>query len=171
MKMAFKLIRQGVGCYVLGRDIGKGLKALLKKLCPEDNTPADQVRGKVEDWLTKETSKARIADKPEVVDKFVDKAECILAIMDSAECRDAGELRRQIDRLFSRDSGVVTLSTIHKAKGLEWSSVIHLDPHRLPSKYAIRQGGRALEQEHNLKYVCETRTRHTLIMANIDEFA
>jgi DNA helicase II / ATP-dependent DNA helicase PcrA len=170
MGMAFKLIRQGVGCHVLGRDLSKGLKALTKKLVPDDNTPADTVRGKINDWLTGELSKARINDKPDIADKFQDKADSILAIMESAECRDAGELRGQIDKLFSRDSGVVTLSTIHKAKGLEWPAVIHLDPFRLPSKWATKPGGRQLEQEHNLKYVAETRTKHTLIMANLEEF-
>lgn len=170
LSMAFKLIRQGVGCHVLGRDISKGLKALTKKLFPDDNTPADTIRGKVTEWLNREISKAHLNDNPDAAEKFNDKAESILVILDSAECADAGQLRRQIDRLFDRDSGVVTLSTIHKAKGLEWPSVLHLDPFRLPSRWALKQGGRALEQERNLKYVAETRTKHTLVMANLEEF-
>lgn len=170
LSMAFKLIRQGVGCHVLGRDMSKGLKALTKKICPDDNMKSDVVRGKINEWLNYESGKAHIADKPEVAEKYHDKAESLLAILESAECQDAGQLRRQIDKLFDRDSGVVTLSTVHKAKGMEWPTVIHLDPWRVPSTFAKKAGGRALEQEKNLKYVCETRTKHTLVMANKDSF-
>lgn len=170
MSMAFKLIREGVGCHVLGRDIGKGLKALTKKLAPEDDTSSDIVRGRIADWLTSEISKARVNDNPDAADKFTDKGDSLMAIMDSSECKDAGQLRRMIDNLFDKESGLVTLSTIHKAKGLEWPAVIHLDPHRLPSKYALAKGGRALEQEANLLYVAETRTKHTLAMAQMEAF-
>lgn len=170
ISMAFKLIRQGVGCSVAGRDISKGLKALSKKLAPQDTMPADAIRERIDSWLNMELHKARMNDNPDAAEKFVDKAESLKAIMESAECKDAGQLRRQIDNLFSRENGQVLLSTIHRAKGLEWPAVIHLDPFRLPSKWAIQKGGRTLEQEANLKYVCETRTKHTLIMANLEDF-
>lgn len=170
MSMAFRLIRQGLGCHVLGRDISKGLKALTKKLAPDDNTPIDTVLGKIRDWLESETSKARVNDNPEAADKFIDKADSITAIAESSESKDAGQLRRMIDKIFAAETGQITLSTIHKAKGLEWPAVVHLDPWRLPSKFALKRGGRALEQEHNLKYVAETRTKHTLVLANLEGF-
>lgn len=170
LSMAFKLIRQGIGCHVLGRDISVGLKALTKKLAPDDSISADIVRGKIADWLQSELSKARVAEDPDAADKFTDKADSLTAIMDSSECKDAGQLRRMIDRLFSVESAPITLSTIHKAKGLEWPAVVHLDPWRVPGKWALKRGGRALEQEHNLKYVAETRTKHTLVMASLEEF-
>jgi DNA helicase II / ATP-dependent DNA helicase PcrA len=170
LSLAFRLIRQGIGCSMMGRDISKGLKALSKKLAPLDSTPAETVVAKIDQWLISEISKARVNDNPDAAEKFTDKAESLKAIMESADCKDAGQLRRQIDNLFSRESGQVVLSTIHRAKGLEWPAVIHLDPFRLPSKWAIKSGGRALEQENNLRYVAETRTKHTLIMANLEGF-
>jgi superfamily I DNA/RNA helicase len=170
LAMAFRLIRQGIGCHMMGRDISKGLKALAKKIAPDDSTTAEVVIGRLNEWLTSEVSKARVADNPDAIEKFTDKADSLRAIIDSAECQNAGQLRRQIDNLFSRESGQVTLSSIHRAKGLEWPAVIHLDPFRLPSRYAVKKGGRALEQEANLKYVAETRTKHTLVMANLEEF-
>ena len=170
MTMAFRLIRQGIGCHVLGRDMSKGLKALTKKLAPDDGLSADLVMGRINDWMTTELSKARVNDNPDAADKFTDKGESLLAIIESSECKNAGQLRLVIDKLFAADSGVVTLSTIHKAKGLEWPAVMHLDPFRIPSKYSLKQGGRALEQEANLKYVAETRTKHTLAFASLDSF-
>lgn len=171
LSFAFRLIRQGIGCHMAGRDISKGLKALSKKIGPDDSMTIEIFLGRLEDWVNSELSKARLADNPEAADKFVDKGECLRAVAESAECKNAGQLRRQLDNLFSRESGQVLLSSIHKAKGLEWPAVIHLDPFRLPSKWAAKKGGRALEQEKNLQYVCETRTKHTLLMANFEEFA
>jgi DNA helicase II / ATP-dependent DNA helicase PcrA len=169
--LAFKLIRNQIGCHVLGRDISKGLKALTKKLCPDDNTKADIVKGKIQEWLQSELAKARVNDNPDAADKFTDKAESIIAVLESAECQDAGQLRRQIDNLFNRENSLITLSTVHKAKGMEWPVVMHLDPQRVPSQRAINQGGRALEQELNLKYVAETRTKHTLLLAQAESYA
>lgn len=168
--MAFRLIRQGIGCHMMGRDISKGLKALSKKLAPEDDMPADKVLGRLDEWINTELSKARVNDNPQAAEKFSDKADCIRAIIESAQCRDAGQLRRQIDHLFSRENSRVVLSSIHRAKGLEWPVVMHLDPFRLPSKWALKKGGRSMEQEKNLKYVAETRTKHTLVMADLDGF-
>ena len=68
----------------------------------------------------------------------------------------------------------MTLSTIHRAKGLEWDAVLHLDPWRVPSKWALAAaaGGNSapLEQEKNLIYVAETRTRDLLLQANLEDF-
>ena len=62
---------------------------------------------------------------------------------------------------------MVTLSTIHKAKGMEWSRVYFLDSWRLPSKFAriAAEDGNpeALRQENNLSYVAITRAKHELI--------
>ena len=52
--------------------------------------------------------------------------------------------------------------------------MLHLDPWRIPSKWAreaAREGDTAqLDQEWNLKYVAETRTKHTLLEANLKTF-
>jgi len=169
ISMAFKLIRQGIGCFILGRDISKGLVALTKKLSPADDTSSDTIRGRIREWQASEESKASANDKPELIERIVDKAECLIAVLDGSEAKDAGQLRRQLDRLFSRENGLVALSTIHRAKGLEWPAVLHLDPWRIPSKFA-RGNDRAMAQEANLRYVCETRTKHTLLLGSIEDF-
>lgn len=172
--MAFKLLRQGVGVMMLGREIGKGLLALSKKLAPEDNTPRDIVAGLVREWMVSETSLALAKGHEEKVAGIEDRGECLLAVLDSAEARDAGQLRAVLERLFAREAGQVHLSSIHRVKGLEYDCVLHLDPWRIPSKWA-REAARAgdprqLEQEFNLLYVAETRTKHTLVNANLEDF-
>lgn len=171
--LAFKLIRAQVGVVMLGRDIGKGLIALSKKLLPEDSTEQSRCIGIVNDWAESETSLARANKHEERIAGIEDRAQCLIASLESG-CKDAGELRMLLTRLFSRETGQVQLSTIHRAKGLEADCVLHLDPWRIPSKFAqaAARGGdtRALQQEWNLKYVCETRTKHTLINADLQDF-
>jgi DNA helicase-2/ATP-dependent DNA helicase PcrA len=54
---------------------------------------------------------------------------------------------------------ILTLSTIHRAKGKEWNRVYVLGESTLqPSKYARTEEQK--QQERNLMYVCATRTKN-----------
>lgn len=174
ISMAFKLLRRRVSVRMAGRDIGKGLIALSRKIFPEDHTGRAEMLGLLEEWESSETSAAGAMDKPELADNARDKAESLRAVISFAEVDDAGRLRATLKTLFDREDGFVLLSTIHRAKGLEWDCVLHLDPWRVPSKWAkeaARAGNSApLEQEMNLKYVCETRTRELLMEADLEGF-
>ncbi len=173
LSLAFKLLRQQIGVVMLGRDIGKNLVALSRKLLPEDGTDKLVANGIVAAWIDDESSLARTNGHEEKIAGITDRGECLLAVLSSG-CRDAGELRTMLTRLFARDTGQVKLSSIHRAKGLEEDVILHLDPWRIPSRYAREAAKlgdrRQLEQEWNLKYVAETRTKHTLINANLEDF-
>jgi hypothetical protein len=174
MSMAFKLIRQGIGPVMLGRDIGKGLVLLSRKILPEDSTPRDICAGKIEDWRVTEVSLALAKGDEGKIAGITDRAECLQAVLDGADCPDAGTLRAMLEKLFAREAGAVTLGSIHRSKGLEWDLVVHLDPWRIPSRQA-REAAKAgdhgpIQQEWNLLYVAETRTKHTLINANLEDF-
>lgn len=171
LKLAFALIRQGIGPTMLGRDIGVGLIALSRKILPEDSTPRDLAIGFCQSWLESETAKAAAEGKEAKLAGIIDRGECLLAVLPSV--RDAGELRTAIGGLFDPKNSRVVLSSIHKAKGLEWPLVLHLDPWRIPSRYALKaadQGDpRQLQQERNLLYVLETRSQNILLNANLAE--
>lgn len=66
-------------------------------------------------------------------------------------------LLTDMDTKQSKDKNVVTLMTIHSAKGLEFKNVIivGLEEELFPSSMAIREGG--LEEERRLFYVAITR--------------
>ena len=91
-----------------------------------------------------------------------------MAVVESTEVRNQEELCLAIESLFSKDSGLITLSSAHKAKGLEWQHVLHLDPWRVPSKWA--KSTEAMLQENNAQYVIETRAKETLLLANLKDF-
>lgn len=64
-----------------------------------------------------------------------------------------------------RDDNRIVLSTIHSAKGLEWSCVLIIDliEDKFPSKYALEDPV-ALEEERRLFYVACTRAKEYLAL-------
>jgi len=76
-----------------------------------------------------------------------------------------------IRELFSDSEGnqrkVLTLSTIHRAKGREWDRVFALDMDRLsPSRWAKKPW--ELAQESNLCYVQVTRAKkHLTLLSSV----
>jgi superfamily I DNA/RNA helicase len=173
LSLAFKLLRSQVGVVMLGRDIGKNLISLSRKLLPKNDIPLDLCIGRIRNWIASESFLALANGAEEKVEGIEDRGECLVAVLESG-CRDAGELRQMLTKLFSRESGQVELSSIHKAKGLERDLILFLDPWRIPSKFAREAAKRGdpsqMEQEMNLRYVAETRTRHTLVLANLEDY-
>lgn len=169
LAVAFKLLRQGTACTMLGRDIGKGLLTLAKKIMPLDETPAKACGELIDEWAEREAEKALAHSHDRKLAGIKDKAECLLAVLDFGNAKNAGELRKSIQTLFSKENSPVVLGTGHRAKGLEWTNVMHLDPWRIPSRFSMKNPA-ALEQEMNIKYVIDTRAKHTLILANLEDF-
>lgn len=173
MACALRLIRSGVGCTILGREIGKSLITLTKKLIPDDLEPVAECARRISKWREHEVDLALANQKDERVAIITDKAECLNAVMQNGNVQNAGALRKLLNRLFAEGDMRVTLSTGHKAKGLEWDNVIHLDPWRVPSKFAKAELERGNEvpyqQDMNLKYVIETRSKNVLSLANFEE--
>jgi len=165
ISLAFKFLRQGRGVRMLGSDIGRSLERALEQACKRmaPDTASPQVAVAVDVYFNKELAKAKTDRKK---DSLQDRWECVRAIVDnSATLREA---KATCHKLFENPDAVVTLSSGHKAKGLEWDTVIHLDPFRIPSRFAT--GPEALKQEYNLRYVIETRAKTRLILANLEDF-
>ena len=173
LKLAFKLLRQQIGVSMLGRDLCSGLVAQVKKLTKPD-MPAEGIRHALDEFFLTETSRLGEGDEAKI-DSISDRVESIRAILDGSGATDGQGLLAAIRTVFSKENGRVELGSIHRSKGLEWDVVVHLDPWRLPSKSArdaAKRGNEVpLEQERNLKYVCETRTKSVLLEANVAEFA
>lgn len=169
LKIAFKLLRQNVPVSMLGRDIGKALVALSRKVLPDDDMSAPECVQTVDQWRDSQADLARANGQEEKVANLHDQAECLLAVIEGARAENAAAIRWYLKELFERAAGHVTISTIHRAKGLEWSCILHLDPWRIPSKHA-QHNPVQMQQEMNLKYVAETRVQRVLIEANLEDF-
>lgn len=169
---ALRIIRSGRGCTVLGSEIGKSLVTLSKKIIPNDDTSDEACVALIRAWSEREISLAQANEKGERVAIIRDRAECLLAVIESGGARSAGDLRNILGTMFQKENLRITLSTGHKSKGLEWPFVVHLDSHRIPSRYAkmaLDSGDPVpYEQDMNLRYVIETRVQRALILADLE---
>lgn len=159
VSMAFGFIRRNVGVRILGRDIGAGLITLIDKLKPTDTL---DLEGKLRDWCNSETRKLYARGHEASAAAVEDKVTCIQVFIDNLDDKHISSLKTKIESLFSdNNKGLLTLCTIHKAKGLEWTTVFILDRDLyMPSKWA--QKSWELKQENNLLYVAVTRAKLNL---------
>jgi superfamily I DNA/RNA helicase len=152
-KLAFDLIRGGRGIELRGFDIGPSLVKALKKLGPESLT-AEQAYEAINRWEEEKSRKAAAT--------AADRAECLRVFVDMG-----GSLKGAITYAESifQAKGPIQLLSGHKSKGLEWDTVFHLDPWRVPSPFAL--GDEAIDQELNVKYVIETRPKRNLFLIDM----
>jgi len=134
---------------------------------------------------------ARLGDDAEYADKASaadDESSCLRTLLSELDAPDnvsqlRGEslveaLKRKIEETYGgKDepcpAGTLLLSTIHKAKGLEWPLVYLLQPGRLFGLTEALQGGFKLlprdddweaAAERNCTYVAVTRSNDTLVV-------
>jgi len=174
LSCAFRLIAAGYGVQMLGRDIGKNLVRLLEKIAGKGNRPLAEVVSRVKEWEEAEVRKLNAMGKEKLCDGVYDRSGCLFAVAEFEKVSDLTSMKAAIVDLFESNNGRFILGTGHRAKGLEWPTVVHLDPWRIPSKFAQRAEDKGdpgpMEQEKNLRYVLETRAQRTLILANLEDF-
>lgn len=155
---ALALLKHGRGVQLIGTDLGPSLIRTLKKLGPED-LPQTQTLDAIEEWKQTTLKKSKNAGS------VVDKAECLSVFARAGD--SLGAAVAYADHIF-KAKGPVQLLSGHKAKGLEWNTVYHLDPHRVPSPFAKDFESR--EQELNVRYVIETRAKQELYLMTMESF-
>ena len=142
--LALRLLAAGRSVSVSGSDVGPKVIAIMRKLGDE--------------WMKQpEVLNAIAAWKTEKIAKGSSTAEDIAGCMHvfANHGRTLGQAMAYAEDLF-RQQGSIQLLTGHKAKGLEWPTVYHLDPFLL----------RADEQDSNLRYVITTRAMETYYEIN-----
>lgn len=163
--LCFKLIAAGLPASIQGRDIGAALEKMVKSakssrvaaICRELQEKTDR-----EQRLLEEKGLERNNTKD-------DRMACLWALGSNVGT-DASQmdLIYAINSIFTKDSSPITMSTVHKCKGLEWNHVYILDPELMPSKWAKTED--AIQQEINLQYVAVTRAQRTLTYISSQDF-
>lgn len=174
VKFGFTLIRAGVGVHMLGRDLGKTLENIAKKLSASS---LEELVNAINTWRDNEIVKAKARDSLDLIDWITDMADSLVSIATDVNATSSAMLTAGIVHLFSESPGHIQLSTIHRAKGLEWDNVYFLDPWRVPAKFAVCAAqddptncGWMLEQEDNLCYIATTRAKHNLVLFNMKQY-
>lgn len=164
MPLCLSLIRKGVSARVEGRDIGKALiqltKSLRAKTMPEFTEALDN-------WLSAMIAKASGRDKDRKIELWQDQAETLRVIAETVNSPD--EIESKIDALFI-DSDyakkpAVVCSSVHKAKGLEWSRVFVLSDSFNRRGNGVLTDDQAFE-ERNIKIVAWTRSKDRLVFVS-----
>jgi DNA helicase II / ATP-dependent DNA helicase PcrA len=159
LSTALALLRAGRGVHLVGTDLGPQLVKALKKL-GDTQMPQQEVLDAIDQWEQAKLVKTRNAGV------VADKAECLRVF--ACFGPTLGAAIAYCEHIFA-SKGPIQLLSGHKAKGLEWDTVYHLDPQRIPSPYA--KEGEALEQELNVRYVIETRAKRSLFFVRLADFA
>lgn len=157
--LAFQLVRSRVPVRIMGRDIGNGLKALVNKMKAHS---LDDLVVKVEAWAMREVDKAIAKHLDSKAENIQDQCDAIVCLVDGLHesNRTIESLLAGIDFLFEEDKQALTLSTIHKAKGLEAEQVWWLNSSACPARWAKQEWQQ--KQEINLCYVAITRAKTSL---------
>jgi DNA helicase-2/ATP-dependent DNA helicase PcrA len=142
LRMAFNLLRVGRSVSIAGSEIGPKLINMMRKLGPEEMSQA-QTLAAIYEWEAEKLAKeSKTAE---------DMAGCMRVFAEQSTT--LGTAIAYAEHLF-RQQGTILLTTIHKAKGLEWNGVYHLDP------WMVRK--HPSSQNKNLDYVCSTRSSNSL---------
>ena len=157
LSFAFSCLRHDIPCRVAGREIGQGLISSIKKSKAET---LPELVVKLNAAQDREMAIALARHSESAAAAIEDKYECLSVLIDNAET--VADLLRKIENLFDdKRRDVLTLSTIHKAKGMEWEKVFILDWDLCPCRWAKQPWEQI--QERNLQYVAVTRAKLDLI--------
>ena len=140
----------------------------LQKMLKGNRLPADMIRsvvaGDYRDYL--EVEYQDFMDRLEDLEEFAVFAEGydnLVKFLDEVTLtEDYGAVQ---DKMIDYSEDKIILSTIHQAKGLEWSAVfvIGLSDGKFPNQRALDEDG-GLEEERRLFYVAMTRARKKLFL-------
>lgn len=173
------LLKSGRKCFIRGKDIGRNLKTIVESMkqeflnvdCTKDGLfvrlydDLFTTRNKIINRTGVDAKTAMTAQLPS------DKLDMIKALEVLSEgLNTSKELLSKIDKIFpKRDKKEgISLSTIHKAKGLEANNVYIICKSLMPSKAAKKDW--EVMQEHNLMYIAYTRAKNKLAFVDEKEF-
>lgn len=147
-----------------GRDLARGLHQILARL---DVTSVESFLKSLTSWYEAECKKAEEQASAAKLDRLKQRHATLLAFMECEAPSNLGRLLHEIISISSSDA-LVTLHTVHGAKGLEIDRVFLL--RQTFARHRERAGSNDLvipQEELNLEYVAITRARHELVWVDL----
>jgi DNA helicase-2/ATP-dependent DNA helicase PcrA len=169
---AFGFIRNRIACHMVGRDFSEGLVKLLQKL---DARIASEAEARLREYY--EAEMIRLEGRDSKIQSLQDKCETLRVFLSDAPPNESVDrIIAQIEALFDETAqGMLTLSSIHRAKGSEYPRVFLMDTEMLyATTVGTKDKTRALlpwemQQRKNLLYVAITRGQHELFFVTTDD--
>ena len=151
--IALNLIKRNIKPTLRGKDLAKQLSSLARRLCKNGETLSEFAQT-INEWRSKQLENVESQSKRSDV---IDRAEVLLICAAAAGSPSA--TADFIESLFEESRNSVTLSSIHRAKGLEADRVFWLQFALKPEK--LLDWELPIEQI-NLPYVATTRAKREL---------
>lgn len=155
VSLAMSLLKSGRRTRIAGRDVGAGLKTLIRKFKAHS---VPELLARIKAWEDREVVRLTKAGREARVDAVRDQADMLVSLTEDA--RSVSDVQAKIDALFTDDdlgqAGVITCSSVHRAKGLEANRVFVL-----ASTLRTRN-----QEELNIQYVAITRAKTELVMVS-----
>lgn len=148
--LALRMLRSGQP-FNFRSEFPKQLIAFLKRFKAKTNR---ELQIRLDAWYEEEHERLSIRKRKGALAVAKEKFDTLMYL--SQQCEDPTAIALTLEEMCQREGGnAPTLSTIHKAKGLEWPHVYLLRPDQIPAPFATEAD--ELEQENNLHYVAVTR--------------
>lgn len=157
VSVCIKLLKNGKRAKVEGKDIGRNLLSIVRKL---NAKTIESLIEKLEAWEERETNRARqnAKDPEPIIERIKDQSEMLARLAEGLA--SVKELEARILDLFDDAAenapAYIVCSSVHKAKGLERDRVYLLTDTFYP-------GGREGIEERNIEYVAITRAKAELV--------
>lgn len=164
LSLAFALIARGIPLRIQGRDIVPGIMELVEKV--GGNTIEDLLK-RLGPWTRDKIVRLQAADDDVKAMALLDKVQMLVAVVtESGRVNHIHDIKEVMEDLFREDGEEgVTLSSIHRAKGLEADVIWWLNPNIAPK---VKPGDfSAQKQEMNARYVATTRAKKSLYFVSM----
>ena len=143
LRLGVDLLKNGYTPHIIARDLFQEMQSIIRSITRKEN----DVKKAIAKWDEKQRKKLKS------LGLHSDKVECLYLMADQANT-PTGVLA-YIKKLSERTHGSFTLSTCHRAKGMEWDEVFILNDN------LFRIDDQA-SQDDNLLYVAQTRAKDKL---------
>ncbi|KJH70290.1 UvrD-helicase domain-containing protein [Aliterella atlantica] len=165
VSQCIKLIARGIAATVKGRDIGETIKRDLEEIASMPRFRYEDFHAVASEYRALKVLKYKEMDNEEqLIQNLNDKLEALATIyISQPQAKSIADLSAYIDSLFSDDISPITLSTCHRAKGLEGDRIFILKPEDMPMTWRNQMEWQK-EQEDNLLYVALTRSKSELFV-------
>lgn len=186
IQWCFRLARAGRASHVKGRDVAASLVALARDAATWDGQRSRREKAHDALPIAPATFEAQLASlhafqlakirqdaEREGRDPAMreanahDRVEALRIVLREHQPETLGNLTTQIRALFKGGEGSITLSSVHRAKGLEADRVYVLEPDLMPHPSA--RTAAALEAERAVLFVAVTRARKSLMFVDAEE--
>lgn len=168
--MCFSLLAAGRAATIKGRDIGRSLVKIVERAFKISGAWIDIHAGLSEVRAIEERrlQRAGVDGDDEAYKAIEDRFECIAVILEASGAASVDDFEEHVSELFSDSRSPITLSSIHRSKGLE-ADHVYIHPQRLIGSFRADAVDGPERQEAHLRYVAITRAKKTLTWIVVDK--